>query len=59
MQVQDFIENTRNNIENIKDKIVSIRRNIIDSMKVNVYMTDFGLACSVFFRTEFIYCRSS
>lgn len=59
MQVQDFIENTRNNIENIKDNIVSIRRNIIDSIKVNVYMTDFSLACSVFFRTEFIYCRSS
>lgn len=59
MQVQDFIENTRNNIENIKDKIVSIRRNIIDSIKVNVYMTHFGLACSVFFRAEFIYCRSS
>lgn len=58
MRVQDFVENVRNNIENIKNKIVFIGRNIIDSIKVNVYVTDFGLACSVFFRTEFIYCRS-
>lgn len=57
VHVQDFVENIRNNTENVKNEIVSIGRNIIESLKVNVYMTDFGLACSVFFRTEFIHCR--
>lgn len=49
MQAQDFVENIRNNIENVKNGYVSIGRNIIDSIKVNVSMTDFGLACSLFF----------
>lgn len=60
MQAQDFVENIRNNIENVKNGYVSIGSNIIDSIKVNVSMTGFGLACSLFFfRTEFLCCRSS
>lgn len=47
MQAQDFVENIRNNIENVKNGYVSIGRNIIDS--INVSMTGFGLACSLFF----------
>lgn len=49
MQAQDFVENIRNNIENVKNGYVSIGSNIIDSIKVNVSMTGFGLACSLFF----------